>query len=185
MAKVKHIQCEVLPAKLDTNAIYFVRGEQKIVQTDSAGVPVAFGILFSPQKAGLRRSGMKLIKNRFNRIQFRYIDFDNNGLVKPDKTGFKIKEDGLYLVNGFATARYIEDGKTMVARMYINGRGKYLFGRGTSGYKDYYSVGGSVLVNLKKDDVVEMFVYHNNRDDVRAAIIWGYNYFQIFKIGNI
>ena len=42
MAKVKHIQCNTLPSQLEPNAIYFVRDEQKIVQTDTAGVPVTF-----------------------------------------------------------------------------------------------------------------------------------------------
>ncbi len=42
MAKVKHIQCNTLPAQLEPYAIYFERVTGKIVQTDAGGVPVEY-----------------------------------------------------------------------------------------------------------------------------------------------
>lgn len=88
MAKVKHIQCNTLPAELEPNAIYFVRGEQKIVQTDGDANPKVFCL--QPDSFPVFRSLMEATLQLGAGHFFLWAEDNMDGVPSPNGTNLGI-----------------------------------------------------------------------------------------------
>lgn len=83
---------------------------------------------------------------------------------------------GNYVIGAHVTME-IDDGKKLIVAVHKNGSRFGLLGRGVPGNRNYTGYGGSILVPLRVNDYVEVFVYQDSGNGNRTIGSTGYQSF--------